>query len=119
MKNMSRRTFARTAIVATAAAVLPNAIAQTQPPAPKPAPAEPKPPSNPPALSPASQAEVDARVQWVFTKYGSRLDDVQRADIRRIITAGQPGVEDMRKYALENANAPAPAFRPYRKAVQK
>ena len=28
--------------------------------------------------------EVEARINWIFTKYGSRLNDEQRADIRRI-----------------------------------
>ena len=120
MKKISRRAFARDAIVAaTAAALLPSAIAQTQPPPAKSTPAQPKPPDNPPALSAASQAEVDARVQWITTKYGSRLSDEQRADIRRIIAGGQSGVDAMRKYDLENAAGPAEPFRIYRKAAKR
>jgi len=64
-------------------------------------------------------AEVEARIQWIFTKYGSRLSDEQRADIRRIIASGQPGVDDMRKFAIDNSIEPAEPFRVYRKAAKK
>ena len=120
MKKMSRRHFAQHALVAaTAVAVLPTAIAQTQPAAPKTTPAQPKPPDNPPALSAASQAEVESRVQWIVTKYGSHLNDEQRADVRRLVTGGQSGVEAMRKYDLGNATGPAEPFRIYRRTVKK
>jgi hypothetical protein len=120
MKKISRRSFARQAVVvATAAAVLPAALAQTQPAAPKTTPIQPKPPDNPPALSASSQAEVDARVQWIVTKYGSRLDDAQRADIRRLVTGSQSGVDAMRKFDLQNAVGPAEPFRIYRRTVKK
>ena len=118
MKKVSRRAFARNAIVAaTAAAVLPGAFAQTTEPAPpKTTAAEPKPPANSPVLPPASQAEVDSRVNWILSKYGSRLSDEQRADVRRLIQGGQQGVDAMRAYALANGNDPAPGFRVYRAA---
>jgi hypothetical protein len=120
MKKVSRRLFARNAIViATAAAVVPSMIAQTQPPAPKTTAPEPRPPDNPPALPATSQAEVDARVQWITTKYGTHLNDEQRADVRRIVTGGQAGVDSMRKYDLENSTAPAEPFRVYRRTAKK
>lgn len=58
--------------------------------------------------------EVEARIQWIFTKYGSRLTDAQRDDIRRIITGGQGGVDAMRAYALDNSIAPATRFKVWR-----
>jgi hypothetical protein len=120
MKKISRRSFARNAIViAAAAAVAPSTIAQTEPAAPKTTPAQPKPPDNPPALSPASQAEVDARVQWIVTKYGSHLNEEQRGDVRRLIAGGQSGVEAMRKYDIENGTGPAEPFRIYRRTPKK
>jgi hypothetical protein len=100
MKKISRRDFAQTTLAAaTAAAVMPDAIA-----APKAPPASP---------------EVDARVQWIVAKYGARLDAAQRADIRRLIAGGQPDVEAMRKYPLENANAPALPFKVFRAKTSK
>ena len=96
MNKLSRRSFARnTVIAAAAAAVAPNLLAEEKPPAPP----------------TASQAEVDARVQWIIGKYGSRLDEAQRADIRRLIAGGQSSIDTMRAYALENANDPATPFR--------
>ena len=67
----------------------------------------------------SSQAEIDARVQWIITKYGSRLDNQERADVRRIIAGGQAGVEAMRKYDLENSTAPAEPFRIYRRVAKQ
>jgi hypothetical protein len=99
MNKLSRRSFARnTVIAAAAAAVAPNLLAEEKP----------------PALPAASQAEVDARVQWILGKYGARLDEVQRADVRRLIAGGQSSIDAMRAYALENANDPATPFRIYR-----
>ena len=96
MNKLSRRSFARnTVIAAAAAAVVPNLLAEEKP----------------PALPAASQAEVDARVQWIIGKYGARLDEAQRADIRRLIAGGQSSIDAMRAYALENANDPATPFR--------
>ena len=119
MKRVSRRSFARDAVViATAAAIAPALIGQTEPAAPKTTAAQPKPPENPPALSAASQAEVEARVQWITTKYGAHLDEAQRADVRRLITGGQSGIEAMRKYDLENGTGPAEPFRIYRRTAK-
>lgn len=121
MKKVSRRAFARTAVVAAAAAaVMPATLAQTSEPAPpKTTPAEPKPPANSTVLPPASQAEVDARVNWILTKYGSRLSDGERADIRRLIQGGQQGLDAMRAYQLDNAAEPASTFRIYRASTAK
>ena len=119
MKRISRRTFARNAVViATAAAVAPLTIAQTEPAAPKTTAAQPKPPDNPPALSAASQAEIEARVNWIVTKYGARLNEEQRADVRRLISGGQAGVEAMRKYDVGNGTGPAEPFRIYRRTLR-
>jgi hypothetical protein len=99
MPKLSRRAFAREAVVAaTAAAVLPNVLAQ----APPPAPAPPVP-------------EVEARINWIFTKYGAHLDDAQRADIRRILAGGQKDIDAMRAWPISNSVEPAAPFRIYRR----
>ena len=93
-KVISRRAFAReTILIAGGAAVVPNLIAE----------------------EPAGKAEIDARVAWIRGKYGKQLTDDQLADIRRLITGGQEGLEAMRKYALDNAVEPATPFRIYRR----
>lgn len=61
----------------------------------------------------APNAEVEARIHWVLTKYGARLNDEQRADIRRIITGGQPAIDAMRAYPLGNEVGPPVPFRVY------
>jgi hypothetical protein len=106
MTGVSRREFVRDVMMlAAAAAVMPAVIAQA--------------PEKPPALSAASQAEIDARVQWIVTKYGKRLNEQERADIRRIITGGQAGIETMRRYDLANATGPAEPFRIYRRVAKR
>ncbi len=95
MRKVSRRSFARDAmIVAGAAAVMPDVFAEQAPAAA---------PPNP---------EVEARIQWIFTKYGSRLNAAQRADIRRLISGGQSSIDAMRAYPLDNSVAPATPFKP-------
>jgi hypothetical protein len=65
-------------------------------------------------LSPAAQAEVEMKVTSIFHKYGDRLSDEQKADIRRIMAESQEGLEKMRAFKLENGDQPADAFRAYR-----
>ena len=66
-------------------------------------------------LSPSAQAEVEMKVASIFRKYGDRLNDKQKADIRRIMAESQDGLEKMRTFKLENSDQPADAFRAYRK----
>ncbi|HET8891460.1 MAG TPA: hypothetical protein VFQ41_21335 [Candidatus Angelobacter sp.] len=66
-------------------------------------------------LSASAQAEVEMKVASIFRKYGDRLSDEQKADIRRIMAESQEGLEKMRAFKLENGDQPADAFRAYRK----
>src|SRR6476659_9852115 len=65
-------------------------------------------------LSASAQAEVEMKVASIFRKYGERLSDEQKADIRRIMAESQEGLEKMRAFKLENSDQPADAFRAYR-----
>jgi len=65
-------------------------------------------------LSASAQAEVEMKVASIFRKYGERLSDEQKADIRRIMAESQEGLEKMRAFKLENGDQPADAFRAYR-----
>jgi hypothetical protein len=65
-------------------------------------------------LSPSAQAEVEMKVASIFRKYGDRLSDEQKADIRRIMAESQEGLEKMRAFKLENGDQPADTFRAYR-----
>lgn len=66
-----------------------------------------------PAAPQPPNPEVEARINWVFTKYGSRLNDEQRADVRRIIAGGQGAIDAMRAYPIGNEVAPPVPFRVY------
>jgi hypothetical protein len=65
-------------------------------------------------LSASAQAEVEMKVASIFRKYGDRLSDEQKADIRRIMAESQEGLEKMRAFKLENGDQPADSFRAYR-----
>jgi hypothetical protein len=70
-------------------------------------------------LSPQAQAEVEMKVTEIFRKYGDKLSDEQKADIRKIMAETQEGLEKMRAFALENGDQPADAFRAYRREEKK
>ena len=65
-------------------------------------------------LSASAQAEVEMKVASIFRKYGGRLSEEEKADIRRIMAESQEGLEKMRAFKLENGDQPADAFRAYR-----
>src|SRR4029077_16610208 len=65
-------------------------------------------------LSAPARAEVEMKVANIFRKYGSRLNDEQKADVRRIMAESQEGLEKMRAFKLDNGDQPADAFRAYR-----
>jgi hypothetical protein len=62
-------------------------------------------------LSPAAEAEVESKIQFILQKYGSRLNETQKTDIRRLVKEGQKPLEKLRAYALENSDAPALVLR--------
>jgi hypothetical protein len=129
---ISRREFARRAAIASAVASLAPATALTTP-APQPnqhapvaaadrggrffepssniTPPEQQ-PADTPKLSPESRAEAEARIQTVLSQYGSRFSDAQKADIRRLCFLGQPPLDRLRAYAVENGDNPALYFKP-------
>jgi len=62
-------------------------------------------------LSPAAQAEVQAKIASILRKYGDRLSEEQKSDIRRAMAEAQDGLEKMRAFALENGDQPATVFK--------
>ncbi len=114
-RGISRRDFARRAALAAAtAAVLPGdfltrAEATAAPQAAQ-QPEEAK-------LSPESRAEVEAKIQEIFRKYGSRIPEDQKADVRRLVREGQKSLESLRAFPLDNADQPATVFELYPEAA--
>ena len=65
-------------------------------------------------LTPAARAEVEMKVSNIFRKYGDKLIDEQKADIRKVMAETQEGLEKMRLFVVENGDQPATVLRPYR-----
>jgi hypothetical protein len=106
---ISRRDFARRAVMAAATATcLPAELLAASP-----LPAPPPQQQSEEKLSPESQAEVDEKIRALFRKYGDRLSEAQKADIRRLLTEGQKPLELMRKFPLDNADQPGNVLKPY------
>lgn len=70
-------------------------------------------------LSAGARAEVDAKIKELLRKYGSRLSDEQKADIRKVMAETQDGLEKMRAFALTNGDQPATVLELYRGSGHK
>ena len=127
--GISRREFARRAALASAvAAVAPGAAIATHAPPSKesangaaadfggrlshPASGTPQQTADLPKLSPEGHAEVEARIQSIFSQYGSRFSEAQKADLRRLCNLAQPPLDRLRAYALENGDGPGLYLKP-------
>jgi hypothetical protein len=107
---ISRRQFARRAAVVSAAATLTPAETIL---ASSPSPAAPQSSQNPPPqLSPQAQIEAESRYHQILSLYGDRLDDSQKANIKRMCSDLQATVERIRKFNLQNGNASALYLKP-------
>lgn len=56
----------------------------------------------------------EAQVQTILAKYGKRLSDEQKTDIRRLVAQAQKTSETLRSFPLDNADEPAMIFHVYR-----
>ena len=114
MKNkngqlLSRREFAHRAVVLSASASLaPAGIllpkASTACPALS--------PQTAPKLPAYGQAEAESRYQQILSLYGGRLEEEQKANIKRMCAELQPMLERIRSFPLQNGDAPALYLKP-------
>jgi len=65
-------------------------------------------------LSPSARAEVEMKFASIVRKYGVRLTEDQKMDIRRSLAETQEGLEKMRAFALDNGDQPATVFQLHR-----
>ena len=114
---ISRREFARRAAFVSAAASLAPAKLLSSEPAAAGLPAQQ--PTNAPKLTPEGQAEVESRIQSIFVRYGNRLTDAQKADIRRLATEAQPPLDRLRSFATENGDGPGLYLKPLMEREKK
>jgi len=61
-------------------------------------------------LSSETQRQYDAIVE----RYGARLSEAEKADVRRLLVEGAKGLQPPRDYPLANSNEPATPFRVWR-----
>ncbi len=117
--GVSRREFARRATWTAIATTLvpaellagaPTSMALPVTPAPQ------QPAGGEQKLSPEGQAEAEAKIQAIFRKYGARLSEQEKADIRRLVPEAQKGLEALRAFPLDNGDEPATVLRPYTQA---
>jgi hypothetical protein len=107
--SISRREFARRAAIVSAVSMVPATafpaeVTNTEPwlsQAP-----------GAPSLSPAGQAESEARYQAILAVYGSRFSDAQKTDLRRLCFSAQEPLDHLRAYPIENGDAPALFLKP-------
>jgi len=106
---LSRRQFAQRAAMLSATAsfvpaevILPGASAAS--------PAQDT--QNSPKLSPEGQLEAESRYQQILSLYGSRFDDEQKTNLKRMCAELQPSLENIRNFKLENGDAPALYLKP-------
>lgn len=109
---ISRREFARRAAFVSAAASLSTAELLAREPAASITQPSQAPASGGPKLSPESQAEMESRIQAVFTQYGSRLSDAQKSDLRRIAADGQAALDRLRAFPTDNGDGTALYLKP-------
>ena len=110
-EKVSRREFGRTAATALAAATLapPSAIGAISR-MPDCGCAEaliPQQDEQQPQLAPELKAEVEAKLQSIFTKWGDRLNDDQKTRMRTIVTQHVRMLQSVRSFKVANGDAPA------------
>lgn len=116
---ISRREFAkRAAFVSAAASLSPGELLARESAAAADQPLQ-TPASGGPKLSPESQAEMESRLKAVFTQYGSRLNDSQKSDLRRIAAEGQAALDRLRAYPTDNGDGPALYLKPLMEREKK
>lgn len=104
--RLSRRDFARGVALAAATAAVPLTARGD---------------SESPAVAAPQQAGVqapspaaEAQLQTILAKYGKRLSDEQRTDIKRLVVQAQKTSETLRSFPLDNSDEPALIFHVYR-----
>lgn len=108
-RTLSRREFAqRAAMLSATASLVPTEVILSK----SQAATAPQSPQAAPKLTDAGQAEADSRYQQILSLYSERLDDEQKANIKRMCAELQPSLERIRGFKLENGDAPALYLKP-------
>jgi hypothetical protein len=114
--SISRREFARRAAIVSAVSLMPPGTLQAGSAVAQPLPQQ---PPEIPSLSPETQAEAEARFQAILAVYGARFSDAQKLELRRLCFLGQPPLDRLRSYPIENGDAPALYLKPLMEREKK
>lgn len=60
-----------------------------------------------PGLSPGARAEIEARLQHIFARYGDRLSETERKKLHGVVTDHVRMLERVRAVQVHNSDAPA------------
>ena len=71
-----------------------------------------------PRPAPPEPSEADARMALILARFGHQLDDNARKIVRGEVESLVQRAEALRKFALENGDAPFPVFHPYRAPLE-
>jgi hypothetical protein len=110
-RPLSRREFARSVALGTAATLLPlpNILPSSAAAAPV---AAAQNSADTPNLSSQSQAEAEARYQAIVAQYPDRFSDAQKIDLKRLCIFVQPALDHIRAYTIANGDLPALYLKP-------
>ena len=61
--------------------------------------------------TPDPSPEAESQYKLLISKYGARLSDEQKADVKRLIDQGLKSAVTLRSFQLDNADEPANVFR--------
>ena len=95
---LTRRQFATTTLLTTAAATLAS-ISPTRA-------------ADAPPQTPAPSAEATLRLQTILALYGTQLSDDQKSDLKKICNQSQSSLDRLRAYPTENSDDPALYLKP-------
>ena len=108
--GISRREFAKKAVLTSAVAAVMPAGLVAQEPGNVPevnAPAPPVPNADAMKLTEAGKAEADLAYETIIRKYGSRFDDAQKKELQRLVYQQQETLEKLRNFKVNNGDQPA------------
>lgn len=63
-----------------------------------------------PGLSPGARAEIEAKLQRIFSRYGDRLSDTERKKLHGVVTDHVRMLERIRAVPVHNSDPPAPVL---------
>ena len=95
---LTRRQFATTALLTSAAATFAT-VSPTRA-------------ADDPPQTPAPSAEATLRLQTILALYGTQLSDDQKSDLKKICNQSQSSLDRLRAYPTENSDDPALYLKP-------